>query len=145
MKFALNALPETFINMLQGFVSLKRIERYLMSPEVPPAPHTECDGPIMFNSATISWPQSRFTGSTPASVASTPRKRFVLMDLNLDFPLGGLSLICGRLGSGKTLLLLGPPSFFRVRAQGLTTRQDCLGKPMSSRVRSWCPEALRTQ
>jgi ABC-type multidrug transport system fused ATPase/permease subunit len=107
MKFALNALPETFINMLQGFVSLRRIERYLISQEIPPAPYSEEGGPIVFNSATISWPQSRFTGSTPASVVSTPRKRFVLMDLNLDFPLGELSLICGRLGSGKTLLLLG--------------------------------------
>ena len=28
------------------------------------------------------------------------------MDLTLDFPLGELSLVCGRLGSGKSLLLL---------------------------------------
>jgi ABC-type lipoprotein export system ATPase subunit len=29
------------------------------------------------------------------------------MDLTLKFPPGELSLICGKLGSGKTLLLLG--------------------------------------
>ena len=28
------------------------------------------------------------------------------MDVSIDFPLGELSLICGKLGSGKTLLLL---------------------------------------
>jgi ABC-type lipoprotein export system ATPase subunit len=31
----------------------------------------------------------------------------MLMDLNVDFPLGELTLISGPLGSGKTLLLLG--------------------------------------
>ena len=30
----------------------------------------------------------------------------MLVDLSLDFPQGELSLICGKLGSGKTLLLL---------------------------------------
>ena len=34
MKFALNALPETFINMLQSLVSLRRIEKYLGAAEV---------------------------------------------------------------------------------------------------------------
>jgi ABC-type lipoprotein export system ATPase subunit len=29
------------------------------------------------------------------------------MDLNIVFPKGELSLVCGKLGSGKTLLLLG--------------------------------------
>jgi ABC-type lipoprotein export system ATPase subunit len=33
--------------------------------------------------------------------------RFSLLDLSLRFPEGELSLICGKLGSGKTLLLLG--------------------------------------
>lgn len=31
----------------------------------------------------------------------------MLMDLNIVFPQGELSLVCGKLGSGKTLLLLG--------------------------------------
>ena len=31
----------------------------------------------------------------------------MLVDLSLNFPAGELSLICGKLGSGKTLLLLG--------------------------------------
>jgi ABC-type lipoprotein export system ATPase subunit len=30
-----------------------------------------------------------------------------LVDLSLNFPQGELSLICGKLGSGKTLMLLG--------------------------------------
>ncbi|KAG1745260.1 P-loop containing nucleoside triphosphate hydrolase protein [Suillus lakei] len=67
MRFAMNALPETFINLLQVHVSLKRIGKYLQLTEVAP---------------------------------------FMLVDLALKFPEGQLSLVCGKLGSGKTLLLL---------------------------------------
>lgn len=38
LRFALNALPETFISVLQGFVSLRRIEKYLATAEVEPVP-----------------------------------------------------------------------------------------------------------
>ncbi|KZT35927.1 hypothetical protein SISSUDRAFT_1064088 [Sistotremastrum suecicum HHB10207 ss-3] len=139
MKFALNALPETFINMLQSLVSVRRIEKYLASAEVPhvppfspsssspssssskPKPASE-DYIIAANGATITWPQDRAgssasasasalrtsPGSATSSTAPTPRKnKFVLVDVNLRFPVGELSLICGKLGSGKTLMLLG--------------------------------------
>lgn len=109
MKFALNALPETFINMLQTFVSLRRIEKYLNGAEVSPvAPLDDQSKIITLQSCTITWPQDR-SGSNASSLApsasSTPRHKFLLMDLTLNFPQGELSLICGKLGSGKTLLL----------------------------------------
>ncbi|KAI0717016.1 multidrug resistance-associated ABC transporter [Earliella scabrosa] len=107
MKFALNALPETLINMLQSAVSLRRIEQYLQGAEVAPVPPLDGKAhPIALQSATITWPQDRSRGSAAPSAASTPRHKFILMDLTLDFPLGELSLICGKLGSGKSLLLL---------------------------------------
>ncbi|KAF9234929.1 hypothetical protein BU15DRAFT_78554 [Melanogaster broomeanus] len=109
MKFALNALPETFINMLQGFVSLRRIEKYLHGAEVTPVPPLSMQSQqITLQNATITWPQDRTSqsGSATPSAASTPRGKFVLLDLSLSFPEGELSLICGKLGSGKTLLLL---------------------------------------
>ena len=63
---------------------------------------------IAFQNATITWPQDRIqTGSATPSAASTPRHKFMLLDLALSFPEGELSLLCGKLGSGKTLLLLG--------------------------------------
>ncbi|KAG9101683.1 hypothetical protein FS749_004492 [Ceratobasidium sp. UAMH 11750] len=68
---------------------------------------SELDSTIKLVSATISWPQNRFGGPSSApSVAPTPRARFIISDLSLEFPDGKLSLICGKLGSGKTLLLL---------------------------------------
>ncbi|OBZ67977.1 ATP-dependent bile acid permease [Grifola frondosa] len=109
MKFALNALPETLINLLQSLVSMRRIEKYLNGAEVAAVPPLDGQAhPIALQSATITWPQDRSRGTSAApSVASTPRQKFVLIDLTLDFPLGELSLICGKLGSGKSLLLLG--------------------------------------
>lgn len=107
MKFALNALPETFINMLQSLVSLRRIEKYLNGGEVKPIPPLDQQNKtIALQSCTLTWPQDRSTGSAAPSVAPTPRQKFVLTDLTLNFPEGELSLICGKLGSGKTLLLL---------------------------------------
>lgn len=108
MKFALNALPETFINMLQSFVSLRRIEKYMNAAEVTPVPPLSMQTrAIAFQNATITWPQDRVqSGSAAPSVASTPRHKFMLLDLALSFPEGKLSLVCGKLGSGKTLLLL---------------------------------------
>ena len=61
---------------------------------------------IAFQSCTVTWPQDRGSISQASSAASTPRHRFLLADLTLNFPRGELSLICGKLGSGKTLLLL---------------------------------------
>ncbi|TDL21435.1 ATP-binding cassette transporter [Rickenella mellea] len=109
LKYSLNALPETFINMLQGLVSLRRIEKYLSGVEI--APVTPLDGqdhPIFLQSATITWPKGQSSGSNKAtpSAASTPRRKFILVDLSFEIPLGELTLVCGKLGSGKTLLLL---------------------------------------
>ena len=107
MKFALNALPETLINALQCAVSLRRIEKYLQGAEVTSFP--PLDGlahPLALQSATVTWPQDRSHTSVAPSAAATPKNKFVLMDVSIDFPLGELSLICGKLGSGKSLLLL---------------------------------------
>ncbi|KAJ7113275.1 multidrug resistance-associated ABC transporter [Mycena crocata] len=109
LKFALSALPEVFINMLQSIISLRRIEKYLHTPEVKPVPPiTKQSQTIAFQSCTVTWPQDRSLSRASAtpSAASTPRYKFVLVDLTLQFPPGELSLICGKLGSGKTLLLL---------------------------------------
>ncbi|KAF8324040.1 ATP-binding cassette transporter [Clavulina sp. PMI_390] len=115
LKFALNALPETFINMLQGFVSLRRIENYLASPEVSPAGPMDSEEStrirIAMQSATTTWPQARVEACTRAAHPSTAAMpnlegKFVLRDINVTIPMGELTLVCGKLGSGKSLFLL---------------------------------------
>jgi len=92
--------------MLQSLVSIRRIEKYLSAQEVSPVPPMDQQSQtIAFQSCTLTWPQDRSGGSRTSSVASTPRQKFSLIDLTLKFPPNELSLICGKLGSGKTLLL----------------------------------------
>jgi ABC-type multidrug transport system fused ATPase/permease subunit len=93
--------------LAKSFVSLRRIEKYLNGAEVTSVPPLDQQSKIVaFQSCTVTWPQERASTSQASSASSTPQQKFVLVDLNLDFPRGGLSLVCGKLGSGKTLLLL---------------------------------------
>ncbi|WWD20306.1 hypothetical protein CI109_104782 [Kwoniella shandongensis] len=109
LRYALNALPETFIQALQGFVSCKRIEKYMSLAEVAPVDENDGEGDIVLSSATFTWPRddSAHVIDSTRSTATTPKNAFTLADLSLRFPKGKLSLICGRLGSGKSLLLAG--------------------------------------
>ncbi|KAJ9123263.1 hypothetical protein QFC22_001460 [Naganishia vaughanmartiniae] len=110
LRFSLATIPETLLNVVQAFVSLRRIEKFMSQAEVT---HQEYDtDQISIRSATITWPRDVAPVSTeplsaPNSMPSTPKVSFSLSDVNLEFPKDGLSLVCGRLGSGKTLLLLG--------------------------------------
>lgn len=112
LRYALNAIPETFIQALQGFVSCRRIEKYLCLDEVAAIEENDGESDIVLSSATFAWPrdETAFTNEltiNAVSNAATPKTAFTLADLNLRFPKGKLSLICGRLGSGKSLLLAG--------------------------------------
>lgn len=107
--------PPLIQDTSQSFVSLRRIEKYLSSPEVSPVQPLNSSDPssiqIAFQSATITWPQDRTdsrTSSVGPSIAPTPSfsGKFVLRDLTLTLPMGEMTLVCGKLGSGKSLLLL---------------------------------------
>jgi ABC-type multidrug transport system fused ATPase/permease subunit len=85
-------LPELTTNMLDAYVSLKRIGEYLDGPEkesiVEPAKQ------VAFKDATISWPSD-----------GDSEDIFTLRHLNIEFPTGELCVVSGRTGSGKSLLL----------------------------------------
>lgn len=82
-------------------MSCRRIEKYLAFSEVDQSQFNTSDD-IALTNASFTWPKD----DSDAAVA-TPKNVFTLADLTLRFPRGELSLICGRLGSGKSLLLLG--------------------------------------
>lgn len=84
---------------MEAKVSSDRIDEYLSSAEK--VPHTSDVDEISFESATIAWPsQEEGTPKLPEMDDS-----FVLRNLNLKFPPKGLSIVAGRTGSGKSLLL----------------------------------------
>lgn len=97
--------------LTEGFVSCRRIEKYLQQEDVDFNIDYDGEGDIILANATFTWPRDldSYDPSTPGtrSTAPTPKLGFTLADLSLHFPKGQLSLICGRLGSGKSLLLAG--------------------------------------
>ena len=108
--FSIISYLYVFSSFVQSFVSLRRIEKYLNGAEVIVVPPLDQQSKtVAFQSCTLTWPQDRNASSQAHPAASTPKHKFVLIDLSLNFPEGELSLICGKLGSGKTLLLLGKP------------------------------------
>ena len=80
--------------MLDAYVSLKRIGEYLDGPEKDLA-LVEPAETVAFKDATISWPAD----------SDEVEDLFTLRHVNIEFPNGELSVISGRTGSGKSLLL----------------------------------------
>ncbi|KAL1961056.1 hypothetical protein VTO42DRAFT_4944 [Malbranchea cinnamomea] len=94
IEFALAILPELIADFIEAWVSAGRIEKHLESAE---RVRTTVPGDtISFEQATVAW---------PADASDDNPERFTLQNLNLNFPRGALSVISGRTGSGKSLLL----------------------------------------
>jgi ABC-type multidrug transport system fused ATPase/permease subunit len=108
LRYALNALPETFIEALQGFVSCRRIEKYLAFAEVAKAEPYDGDGDITLVNATFTWPRddsTLVTNGVARSTPTTPKNAFSLADVTVRFPARKLSLICGRLGESLLVVV----------------------------------------
>ncbi|KAH6879873.1 P-loop containing nucleoside triphosphate hydrolase protein [Thelonectria olida] len=117
-------LPNMATSLMEAYVSLERIEEFLNADDFEPATiqseeHADC---IIFDNATIAYPH--------ADDDARLEDRFVLSDLSFSFPPGGFSVISGKTGSGKSLVLsaiLGECDIFsgavRIPAQPLAT--DC--------------------
>ncbi|KAI5306338.1 hypothetical protein KEM56_001329 [Ascosphaera pollenicola] len=94
IEAVLAAFPEAITMVIEAKVSLKRIDKHLFSEEK--VQNTIPSDKIQFSDATISWPAEE---GTPAE------ERFTLSNVNLDLPKKGLTVISGKTGSGKSLLL----------------------------------------
>ena len=94
IEMTLAIVPEMFTDLLDSLVSAERVQKYLDSPER--EDRISAGQNIQFESATIAWP------------SDNPEKEdnpFLLRDLNLSFPKNEVSVVSGRTGSGKSLLL----------------------------------------
>lgn len=92
IEVTLAYLPELMTNGADAWVSAKRIADYLAAPDKEDV--FQHDDHLSFHEATISWPADEQDDDT-----------FKLHNVNLEFPHKKLSVISGRTGSGKSLLL----------------------------------------
>ncbi|CAO3610008.1 unnamed protein product [Mucor fragilis] len=97
---ALDEFPLLMTFLIQAHVSVKRVEKFLDEDEVelPVQRNTEAarHGVTLgfVENATFSWDSHRDSYNKPS-----------IKNLNLNFPIGKLSIVCGPTGSGKTTLL----------------------------------------
>ena len=94
IEVTLAILPELITDTIDAFVSCGRIEKFLNSPEQ--LEYRTQGSEIMLKDAEIAWPSDNPEEDMDA---------FRLKGLNLQFPKHELSVIHGKTGSGKTLLL----------------------------------------
>ncbi|KAH7156326.1 P-loop containing nucleoside triphosphate hydrolase protein [Dactylonectria macrodidyma] len=94
LEVTLGALPELITIGVDTLVSIKRIDEYLNGPEMENTLSTGSE--VGFDDASISWPVDEKT---------TDEDRFILRNLSFTFPAGELSVISGKTGTGKSLVL----------------------------------------
>ncbi|KAI1200587.1 ABC transporter [Nemania serpens] len=89
LETSLKEIPNLVTVLLNAYVSLDRIETFMAEPDKQENDSDDPTSQVEFRDATFAWPTSH---------------KPVLKDLNLHFTTG-LSIICGRVGTGKTALL----------------------------------------
>ncbi|OAG42647.1 hypothetical protein AYO21_03232 [Fonsecaea monophora] len=94
IEMTLAIIPEMITDLLDAIVSAGRVQEYLDAPER--IDGTKPGDTVVFKDATISWPSDN---------PDNEEGHFALRNLNLVFPKNELSVISGRTGSGKSLLL----------------------------------------
>ncbi|KKZ63159.1 hypothetical protein EMCG_02536 [[Emmonsia] crescens] len=94
LELTLAILPEIITDFIEAWVSAGRLEKYLTSAEK--GHNTLPSSHICFEKATVAWPVE-----DPDEVDG----RFTLQNINLNFPPRGLSVVSGKTGSGKSLLI----------------------------------------
>ncbi|CAG8532113.1 5269_t:CDS:10, partial [Dentiscutata heterogama] len=89
LRFALNILPEVFMEGLQALISIHRIEKFLDEDETDISSENDYQfmTSISFEKATVSWNKVKENSD-----------EFTMHDLDLKFPVGELSIICGPTG-----------------------------------------------
>ncbi|KAI0107849.1 P-loop containing nucleoside triphosphate hydrolase protein [Nemania sp. FL0031] len=98
LELTLSIIPELTTDLLDAWVSIKRIDAYLRGAEI--SEITQEADEISFNNASIAWPSDANTATSEEDP-----DRFILRHVDVKFPKGELSVISGKTGSGKSLML----------------------------------------
>ncbi|KAF9935900.1 hypothetical protein BGZ67_002885 [Mortierella alpina] len=117
LKAPLNGLPAVYMALTNASVSLARISEYLDEPNIKDVFVNGLKKPIGapeigMKDLNAQWwtTESAKTPVANAEEATEPRTedtdQFILRNINVSFPVGDLSIVCGPTGSGKSSLLL---------------------------------------
>nr|XP_019009148.1 ABC transporter ABCC.6 [Kwoniella pini CBS 10737]OCF47929.1 ABC transporter ABCC.6 [Kwoniella pini CBS 10737] len=116
LRVALFNLPSTIAALLQDILGAKRIATFLRTEDVqylsePADDGSEIEEDVLYIKGTIAWDNATvyddtLSGNSDDTTASNNNVGFQLQNLDVEFPKGKFSLVAGKFGSGKSLLLL---------------------------------------
>ncbi|RUS20234.1 hypothetical protein BC937DRAFT_95643 [Endogone sp. FLAS-F59071] len=107
LRFPMAVLPQFIVLGVSAFVSLKRIADFLNEAEIDIETQTHTvlgpDGETLigFENVSAQW----FVDADKRTSEVVDEARFALQNIDAQFPLGELSIICGPTGAGKSSLL----------------------------------------
>ncbi|RAL62078.1 hypothetical protein DID88_002564 [Monilinia fructigena] len=100
LEVTLSVIPELTTDLIDAYISVKRIERYLGGAEIS---ESTSDAPnVSFEKASIAWPCAEGEDEMDGN------ERYVLRNVDVSFPKGELSIISGKTGTGKIHVPRGP-------------------------------------
>ncbi|ODO06989.1 hypothetical protein I350_04354 [Cryptococcus amylolentus CBS 6273] len=106
MKDPLALFQNTFTRLLQAYTSCRRIQEYLEEPDTLKYQQISKPGPgdpqIGFKGAILTYAATEDIQDSESDI-----DLFAVGELNIEFPVGALSIISGHVGSGKTTLIQG--------------------------------------
>ena len=106
LQGSLGFVPVVFMDYFKARANASRMDEFLRGPEQERFLSSSPDGSISFHEASFAWPSdSAKSLSDIEKGGRLSSRRFSLHGVSLSFPLGELSVISGRTGSGKSLLL----------------------------------------
>lgn len=97
LEQSLAIIPELIADGLEAKVSADRIDKYMKTPDK--VVNTVPAENIAFENASVAWPEDKTEDE------AVDENRFALRSLDVAFPMKALSVVSGRTGSGKSLLL----------------------------------------
>lgn len=97
LEQSLAIIPGLIADGLEAKISADRIDKYMKTPDK--VVNTVPAKNIAFKNASVAWP------SDQTEDQEVDKDRFALRSLDMAFPMKGLSIVSGRTGSGKSLLL----------------------------------------
>ncbi|GAB1311146.1 Putative ATP-binding cassette (ABC) transporter protein [Madurella fahalii] len=100
---AVALLPLLQMYLLEAWTSAVRLEKYFKQSDKEPV--SEPGDAIAFENATVAWPRIEDSEAPEGGTQEQRGAHSMLRDVNLEFPIGKLSVITGKTGSGKSLLL----------------------------------------
>lgn len=95
----MQTVPNVLQELLEVKVALERISAYLNQPEIQPTTWDISSQRIAFQHATVDWPKAENVEEPVGAPA------FALKGVDLSIPENRFTLVCGPLGSGKTLFV----------------------------------------